>query len=124
MGVLTDERGDERLRKALEMVWGGQVGSWPGRFINEIFRPEVVGLEFAPIEVEIAEDLTGWRAWVPGLVRAEARVLVGPTSDGKPPRVENLPGAETGPGQSDGRPCELHRVPMGSRRQVEQAHHV
>lgn len=98
MGVLLDERADEGQREALQMIFGGQAGGWPGRF-NEIFGAEMVGLDFAPIEVEIADDLSTWRAEVPGRVRAAANALSGPTSDGKPPRMENLPGAETGPGQ-------------------------
>jgi hypothetical protein len=99
MGVLLDERADDRQREALQMIFGGQAGGWPGRF-NEIFGAEMVGLEFAPITVEIAPDLTSWHAEVPGRVRAAANALSGPTSvDGKPPRMENLPGAETGPGQ-------------------------
>jgi hypothetical protein len=59
----------------------------------------MVGLDFAPIEVEVADDLSSWRAEVPGRVRAAANALSGPTSEGKPPRMENLPGSETGPGQ-------------------------
>jgi len=98
MGVLLDERADEGQREALQMIFGGQAGGWPGRF-NEIFGAEMVGLEFAPIEVEVADDLSTWRAEVPGGVRAAANALSGPTSDGKPPRMENLPGFETGSGQ-------------------------
>jgi hypothetical protein len=98
MGVLLDERADEGQREALQMIFGGQAGGWPGRF-NEIFGAEMVGLDFAPIEVEVADDLSSWRAEVPGRVRAAANALSGPTSEGKPPRMENLPGAETGPGQ-------------------------
>lgn len=98
MGVLLDERADEGQREALQMIFGGQAGGWPGRF-NEIFGAEMVGLDFAPIEVEVADDLSSWRAEVPGRVQAAANVLSGPTSEGKPPRTENLPGAETGPGQ-------------------------
>ena len=98
MGVLLDERADEGQREALQLIFSGQAGSWPGRF-NEIFGAEMVGLEFAPIEVEIAPDLSTWHAEVPGLVRAAAKALSGPTSEGKPPRMENLPAAETGPGQ-------------------------
>ena len=97
MGVLLDERADDKQREALQMIFGGQAGGWPGRFV-EIFGPEMVGLDFAPIEVEVADDMTSWRAEVPGRVRASAKALSGPTSD-KPPRMENLPGAETGPGQ-------------------------
>jgi hypothetical protein len=98
LGVLLDERADEGQREALQMIFGGQAGGWPGRF-NEIFGAEMVGLEFAPIEVEVGDDLRSWRAEVPGRVQAAANALSGPTSEGKPPRMENLPGSETGPGQ-------------------------
>lgn len=98
LGIFLDERADARQREALQMIFGGQAGGWPARF-NEIFGAEMVGLEFAPITVEIANDLSSWRAEVPDRVRAAANALLGPTSEGKPPRIENLPGAETGPGQ-------------------------
>ncbi len=98
MAVLLDQRADEGQREALQMIFGGQAGGWPAQFV-EIFGPEMVGLELAPIKVEIADDLSSWRAEVPGRVRAEANALSGPTSEGKPPRMENLPGSETGPGQ-------------------------
>jgi hypothetical protein len=99
LGVLLDERADDRQRDALQMIFGGQAGGWPARF-TEMFGPEMVGLDFAPIHIEVADDLTSWRAEVPGRVRATASALSGPTSeDGKPPRMHNLPGAETGPGQ-------------------------
>ena len=98
LGVVIDERADEGQRDALQMIFGGQAGGWPARF-NEIIGPEMLGLEFAPIEVEIAPDQTSWRAVIPGLVRAAAKALSGPTSEGGPPRMYNLPGSETGPGQ-------------------------
>jgi hypothetical protein len=98
MGVLLDERANGGQREALQMIFGGQAGGWPGRFV-EIFGPEMVGLEFSPIRVEIADDLRSWSAEVPGRIRAAANALSGPTSEGKPPRMENLPGSETGPGQ-------------------------
>lgn len=100
LGVLIDERADEQQREALQMIFGGQVGGWPKRMM-EILGAEMVGLDFAPIRVEIDPERTTWRAEVPGRVRAAADGLVGPTSvDGKPPRMKNLPGAETGPGQT------------------------
>ena len=57
MGVVMDERADEGQREALQMIFGGQAGGWPAR-LNEIFGPEMLGLEFAPIEVKIAPDQT------------------------------------------------------------------
>ncbi|MCH7639378.1 MAG: DUF1326 domain-containing protein [Bacteroidetes bacterium] len=98
MGVLLDDRAHERQREALEMIFGGRAGGWPALY-NDIFGAEVVGLDFAPITFEVADDRTSWKAEVPGRIRAAAMALVGPTSDGKPPRMKNLPGSETGPGQ-------------------------
>jgi len=98
MGVVMDERANEQQRAALQMIFGGQAGGWPAR-LNQIFGPEMLGLEFAPIKVEIAPDRTSWGVVIAGLLRAAAEALSGPTSEGKPPRMENLPGCETGPGQ-------------------------
>lgn len=99
IGVLLDERADEGQREALQMIFGGEAGGWPARF-SEIFGAEMVGLDFAPITVDIADDLSAWSARVPGKVSAAARALSGPTSEGgRPPQMVNLPGSETGPGQ-------------------------
>lgn len=99
LGIILDEHADDDQRAALQMIFGGQAGGWPGRFI-EMFGAEMVGLESAPIRVRIGDDLMSWSAEVPGRIRAAAEALVGPTSvDGKPPKMHNLPGAETGPGQ-------------------------
>ena len=38
------------------------------------------GIEFAPIEVDIAGDLATWRAAIPGKVEARAEALTGPTT--------------------------------------------
>ena len=74
LGIVMDARADETQREALQMIFGGQAGGWPARF-NEIFGPEMLGLQFAPIEVEISPDKTSWRAIIPGLVRAAAKAL-------------------------------------------------
>ena len=99
-GMLIDDRADDSQRQALQMIFGGQAGGWPANFVA-LMGPEtqMMGLEFAPISVEIADDLSSWSAEVSGRVAAAANALLGPTSDGKFPRVENLPGSETGPGQ-------------------------
>ena len=62
---------------------------------------EVRGIEYAPIEVEIDDDLGSWRVEVPGKARGGAEVLTGPTSPAEGARVQlhNAPGAEVGPGQ-------------------------
>ncbi len=57
------------------------------------------GIEFVPIEFEIADDLAYWRAEIPGRVIAEAEALSGPmTPPGKRVQTINAPGSETGPG--------------------------
>jgi hypothetical protein len=99
MGIFLDERADEAQRGALQMIFGGQAGGWPGEFASMI--GEVRGIEYAPIEFEIADDLAFWRAEIPGRVEARAEALSGPTSPSTGARVQlhNAPGAEVGPGQ-------------------------
>src|SRR3989442_6621752 len=64
MGMFLDENADEQQREALQAIFGGQAGGWPGEFAATI--GEVRGMEFARIEFEIADDLAWWRAEVPG----------------------------------------------------------
>ncbi len=97
MALFLDERADDRQREALQMVFGGQAGGWPGYFA-EMIR-EVRGIEFARIEFEVADDLAYWRAEVPGKVVASAEALTGPTLlPGQRVQVHNPPGSEVGPG--------------------------
>jgi hypothetical protein len=97
--LFLDERADESQRQALQMIFGGQAGGWPGQFV-EAFGGELRGLEYAPIRVSIDDDLAAWSAEVPGRVVARAEALTGPTTpEGARVQVLNLPGSETGPGQ-------------------------
>ncbi|MET7702942.1 DUF1326 domain-containing protein [Streptomyces sp. NPDC005485] len=96
--LILDERADDRQREAIQMIFGGQAGSWPAEMMS-MAAMEVRGMEFAPIEVEIDEDRAAWRATVPGLVEARAEALSGPTSpEGVRVQSTGLPGCETGPG--------------------------
>jgi hypothetical protein len=98
MGIYIDERADEPQREALQVIFGGQGGGWPAEFANVI--GEMRGIEYVPIEFEIADDLAFWRAEIPGKVTARAEALDGPTTPpGKRVQVHNPPGAEVGPGQ-------------------------
>jgi hypothetical protein len=98
MGIFIDERADESQRGALQTIFGGQAGGWPGEFANSI--GEVRGIEYAPIAFEIADDLAHWAAEVPGKAWARAEALAGPTTPpGQRVQVHNPPGAEVGPGQ-------------------------
>jgi hypothetical protein len=95
--IFMDERADAAQREALQIVFGGQAGGWPKRF-GDLIAGQHKGFAFAPINVEIAPDLSWWRAEVGSYAVAAAEALRGPTSEGKNPEVRNLPGAETGPG--------------------------
>jgi hypothetical protein len=98
LGIFIDERADERQREALQAIWGGQAGGWPATLAELI--GEVRGIEFARIEVEVADDLAHWRAEVPGKVVARAEALGGPTTPpGQRVQLLNPPGSEVGPGQ-------------------------
>jgi hypothetical protein len=60
---------------------------------------EVRGIEYVPIEFDVADDLASWRAEIPGKVLASAEALSGPTSlPGKRVQVYNPAGSEVGPG--------------------------
>jgi hypothetical protein len=98
MGVVIDERADEQQREALQMIFGGQVGGWPGFFAEE-FLGEFRGVEFAPIDIEVADDLSLWRCEIPGKARATAEALGGPTTPpGTRVQVHNAGGNEMGGG--------------------------
>jgi len=95
-GLFIDERADERQREALEMIFGGQAGGWPAGFAELI--GEMLGIEYVPIEFEVADDLAYWRATIPGKVEAAAEALTGPTTpEGQRVQLHNPPGSEVGP---------------------------
>lgn len=96
MGLFMDERADERQREALQMIFGGHAGGWPGEFAS--FIGEVRGLEFAHIDFEVADDLAFWRAEIPGKLVSSAEALAGPTTrPGQRVQVHNPGGSEVGP---------------------------
>jgi hypothetical protein len=97
MAMFIDERADARQRDALQIIFSGRAGGWPCVFAN--FVGEVRGMEFAPIDFHVDEDLASWRAAIPGKVTSGAEALGGPTTPrGKRVQVHNAGGSETGPG--------------------------
>ncbi|ORT59323.1 DUF1326 domain-containing protein [Streptomyces sp. CB03238] len=97
--IFIDERADAGQRDAIQMIFGGQAGSWPAEFVR-IANMEMRGMEFAPIEFAIDDDLGSWSAVIPGRIEARAEALTGPTTpEGARVQSTNLPGSETGPGQ-------------------------
>jgi len=98
MGLFIDERADEWQREALQTIFAGHAGGWPAGFAANI--GEFRGVEFVPIEFEVADDLAFWRAEIPGRVVGRAEALTGPTTPpGKRVQTINPPGSEVGPGQ-------------------------
>jgi len=96
-GFVLDERADDAQREALQTIFAGEAGGWPEMFVKTSLG-EMLGLEVAPIEVEIDDDAKSWRVDISGLGQGRSEVLTGPTSaPGKPARVENIPAAEVGP---------------------------
>jgi hypothetical protein len=58
----------------------------------------MLGMEFAPIELNIADDASTWSLNVPGKARGATEVLTGPTTrPGENAHVVNIPGSEAGP---------------------------
>jgi hypothetical protein len=97
MGFFFDERGNEKQREALQMIFMGKAGGFMAEFAK--FFGEIRGMEFAPIKFEIAHDLAHWSAEIPGKVVARAEALTGPmTPQGERVQTLNAPGSETGPG--------------------------
>ena len=98
VGMYMDERAENGQREALQMIFGGQAGGWPGQFGQMI--GEVRGMEWAPISFEIADDLASWSVEVPGKASGKAEALTGPTTaEGARVQLHNAPGSEVGPGQ-------------------------
>jgi hypothetical protein len=96
-GLIMDESADDAQREALQTVFSGQAGSWPQVLAENVFG-EPVGLEFAPIQLNIADDASSWSLKVPGMAEGEAEVIRGPTTrPGEHVRVTNIPAAEAGP---------------------------
>lgn len=97
--VFFDERADDQQREALQMIFGGQAGGWPAQLVA-MLGPQMLGMDYAPIRVRIAEDLSTWSVHIPDRVEADAAALTGPTTpEGARVQTWNLPGSETGPGQ-------------------------
>lgn len=98
IGIFMDEQAGDAQREALQKVFSGEAGGWMGVFAELV--GEVRGLEFVPIEFEVAGDLAQWRVVIPGRVKALAEALTGPTTPpGARVQLLNAPGSEVGPGQ-------------------------
>lgn len=98
MAIYIDDRADDRQKDAIQTIWSGQAGGWMAGFAQLI--QDVRGVEYAPIEFSIEDDLSAWRVEIPGILLGEAEALGGPTTPpGARVQVHNPGGAEVGPGQ-------------------------
>jgi hypothetical protein len=98
MGMIIDESTSEEQRESLQALFGGQAGGWLQLFAENMVGA-MLGMEVAPIELEIDDDLESWRVRIDGKVEGGAELLTGPTSGGERLAVHNPPGSEVGPGQ-------------------------
>ncbi|HMG39489.1 MAG TPA: DUF1326 domain-containing protein [Nitrososphaeraceae archaeon] len=97
IAVFFDESANDEQREALNMIFSGKAGGFMAEFAKLI--GEVRGIEYAPVKVEVANDLSEWSAEIPGKVIAKGEALTGPmTPPGKRVQTLNLPGSEVGPG--------------------------
>jgi hypothetical protein len=96
VGVFLDARADAAQRAALESIWSGQAGGWMRNMARMIRR--VRGMTSADIRFELDGALAHWRVEIPGLIRAGAAALTGPTADpARRVQTVNPPGSEVGP---------------------------
>jgi len=97
LGLFIDERANEAQRAALQLIWSGRAGGFPAEFATRIGK--MLGIEYAPINLEVADDLSSWRAEITGRVLTLCEALTGPmTPPGKRVQTLNAPGSETGSG--------------------------
>lgn len=88
-----DERADQKQRDALRKIFTGKADGFMAQVANLI--EEDHGLNFAPIKLEVADDLSYWSAEIPGKLAARAEALTGPmTPPGKRVQTLNPPGSE------------------------------
>jgi hypothetical protein len=85
-----DERGNEKQREALQMIFMGKAGGFPAEFAKLI--GEIRGTEFVPIRFEVAKDLAYWSVDISGKVVGRAEALSGPMiPQGKRVQTMNSP---------------------------------
>ena len=96
VGVFVDSQADAAQREAIQSIWSGQAGGWMRGMARMIKR--VRGMAVADIRFELDGELAHWRVEIPGLIRAGAAALTGPTADpARRVQTINPPGSEVGP---------------------------
>jgi hypothetical protein len=91
-----DERANQQQCDALQKIFTGKAGDFMAQVANLV--EEDRGLYFAPIKLEVADDLSYWSAEIPEKLVARAEALTGPmTPPGKRVQTLNPPGSEVEP---------------------------
>ena len=123
-----DSRADGPQREAMQKIFGGQVGGWPAQFAQTI--GELRGIEFAPIEFEVAGDLAYWRARFRTRSKREERCWWGRRRSGATCADPQSAGLRDGSersrhvGEGDHRQGGRVRLPVEPDGPIEQAHPV
>jgi hypothetical protein len=125
LGIFMDERATAAQRDALQKVFSGQAGGWMGIFAELV--GEVRGLEFVPIQFEVAKDLAHWRDTRE--VEGVCRGAFGTDHSGRcaraasqRPWVRSRARSNHDVGQSGGQPSRRVRSQVELGRQVKQTY--
>ena len=129
MGFFIDERADDAQREAMQAIFSGQAGGWPANFAAKLGN--MLGMEPAEIRFEVADDLSGWRAEIPGKAAGRGRTPSGPhlgarqaDQGGRPAWLGSRPGKRRHLRNRDHRFGRRIRPQLGPGRPLEQAHGV
>jgi hypothetical protein len=97
IAIFFDEQANQQQREALKMIFSGKAGGFMAQFAKLI--GEHLGINFAHIMFQVADDLSYWSAEISGKIIARAEALTGPmTPPDKRVQTINAPGSEVGPG--------------------------
>ncbi len=130
MGIFIDDRANDRQREALQMIFGGQAGGWPGEFAKNSAKCAAWIRQDRIRACERSRDMASIRAWPCG---GESRgadrsdnASRTTCSDDQSTRLGNRSGPERrrDVGNRDDRSRRRVRLQMESQRSIEQAHRV
>jgi hypothetical protein len=76
IAIFLDNRSHRQQFDALQMIFSGKAGGFMTRFAKLI--REHPGLNFVPISINIADDLSYWNAELPEKIVTEVEALIGP----------------------------------------------
>ena len=129
MGIFIDARADDRQRAALQTIFGGQAGGWPGQFAQNI--AEIRGVEFVADRVRVGGRPGDVASRDSRQGRSEGRGVERPHDaagqarpDDQSPGIRGRAGRRRDLGHGDRRSRRRVRLQVEPQRAVEQAHSV